>query len=263
MKKTGKTSPAPPALLRKIRGRSVRVVGIGGVGSSLASYLARFLWSQNAKAFGIAMDLIDGDHYELQNKPRMLLPSRHVSGSKPAAKAIELAVEFSDRLTVRPVPVFASAENIATLIGERDIVFAAVDNFKSRKIISGRCETLRNIVLFSGGNDGVENGQRGEYGNVQIYERKNGRDIRNPITRFHPEIMFPQDKAPGEISCEELAMTSTPQLLFTNLAVASNMLNAFYAWLTEHLDYEEIYLDVLAGIARAAKRVVGGRGGGK
>jgi hypothetical protein len=232
------------------------VIGIGGIGTSLSSYLARFLWSLDARSFGVALDLIDGDHYELGNKKRMPFLPDQVSVSKPVAKAIELAGEFGDRLDVRPIPEFVTLQNAASLIGERDIVLLAVDNFKSRKVVSDRCEALRNVALFSGGNDGIENGQRGEYGNVQIYERKNGRNTRNPITRFHPEILFPADKAPGELSCEELALTSTPQLLFTNLAVASAMLNAFYTWLAGSLDYEEVYLDIVQASTLAARRML-------
>jgi hypothetical protein len=40
---------------------------------------------------------------------------------------------------------------------------------------------------------------------------------------------------------------SRAQLLFTNAAVASALLGAFYAWRQGVLAYEEAYIDVLAG----------------
>lgn len=251
-------SASSPCLLRGIKGRRIRVIGIGGIGSSLSSYLARFLWSQNAKAYGVSLDLIDGDHYELRNKERQLFPLLEGFSSKPVAKAMELAREFGDRLLVRPIPEYVKPSNIHTLVGEGDIVFLAVDNFKTRKHVSDRSATLKGLVLFSGGNDGVENGQSGTFGNIQIYERKNGRDLKNPITRLHPEIASPEDKAPNELSCEELALGSAPQLLFTNLAVASVMLNSFYSWLQGKLEYEEAYLDILCGTVQPAQRAVSG-----
>jgi len=42
------------------------------------------------------------------------------------------------------------------------------------------------------------------------------------------------------MSCDELSQQAAPQLLFTNLAVASAMLNAFYAWRQGKLQYGEV-----------------------
>ena len=44
-----------------------------------------------------------------------------------------------------------------------------------------------------------------------------------------------------------MQVSSAPQLLVTNLAVASAMLSAFYACLQGTLTYEEVYLDIVAG----------------
>lgn len=233
--------------LNRIQGRRIKVVGIGGIGSSLVSYLARYLWSQDARSLDIALDLIDGDHYELKNKERMLFPMSQSFVSKPVAKATELAREFGDRLLVRPIPEYVSQQNVGTLVRENDIVFLAVDNYRTRKLVSDHCQRLTDALLFSGGNDGVENGQSGTAGNIQIYERVKGKNLFNPITRFHPEIATPEDKAPFELSCEELAQNAAPQLLFTNLAVASALCSAFYSWLLGRLEYEEAYVDIVAG----------------
>ena len=45
-----------------------------------------------------------------------------------------------------------------------------------------------------------------------------------------------------------------PQLLFTNLMVATLMLNAFYALKTGRLGYAEVYLDILENISRPVRR---------
>ena len=242
-----------------IQDRKIKVIGIGGIGSSLVNFLGRFLWVQNVKGLNITLDLIDGDQIELRNKERMDFESIHLSDNKAVAKAIQLAREFGDRLLIRPIPEYISDQNIKGLVQNQDIVFLAVDNFKTRKYVSDYCETLKNVVLFSGGNDGIENGEDGTLGNVQIYERYRGKEKRNPITRFHPEINNPKDKAPFEKSCEELAQGSAPQLLFINLAVASTLLNAFYSWLQNRLDYEEAYIDIVAGRVQTADRGLVGR----
>ena len=94
--------------------------------------------------------------------------------------------------------------------------------------------------------DGIEDGRTGTFGNVQVYLRRSGRDVTNPITRFHPEIHGAADMRPDELGCAE-QVHAAPQLLFTNLAVAAAMLGAFYAWLSGTLAYEELYLDVAVG----------------
>lgn len=80
---------------------------------------------------------------------------------------------------------------------------------------------------------------------MQSCLRAGGRDVTNPLSTFHPEIAEPGDRVPGG-GCAA-ATPSAPQLLFTNAAVASALVGAFYAWQRGALDYEEAYLDVLAG----------------
>jgi hypothetical protein len=84
--------------------------------------------------------------------------------------------------------------------------------------------------------------------------RCGGRDVTLPLTRFHPEIAEPKDRSPHEMSCDELLVEAAPQLLFTNLAMASAMLNAFYAWRMGKLQYGEVFLDILEGKASPVQR---------
>jgi len=70
---------------------------------------------------------------------------------------------------------------------------------------------------------------------------------------FHPEIQNPQDKNPDDMSCEELAV-SEPQLLITNNAIATCMLNAFYAYLRGKVSYDEVYVDILTNNTRQVYR---------
>ncbi len=90
------------------------------------------------------------------------------------------------------------------------------------------------------------------------FARVDGRNVTNPITTFHPEIAKPADRLPTQQGCGELA-AGAPQLLFANLAVASGLLGAFYAWTQDQLDYEEAYFDLLTGRCVPVKRAVRGR----
>jgi molybdopterin/thiamine biosynthesis adenylyltransferase len=189
--------------------------------------------------------LIDGDSFERSNAARQAFTRL---GNKAEVKARELAQEF-ENLSLRAAPEFVTPENVSRLLKEGDIIFLMVDNHASRKLVSGHAATLADVTLISGGNDFSD-------GNVQVYLRRDGRDLTPSLSRYHPEIAQPQDRNPGELSCEELMAQGAPQLLFTNLMVASMMLNAFYAFTQERLDYSEVYLDILENLTRPVSRPV-------
>ncbi len=210
----------------------VKVIGVGGIGGALVPFLARFLDSGEVRA---RLTLIDGDEFEVRNRERQAVPAY---GNKAAVLAGELA-RACDRLSVRAVPEYVGEENVAALVEEGDYVLLAVDNHPTRRVVSDHCGGLRDVVVISGGNDLHD-------GNVQVFIRQNGEDRCAALTRYHPEIARAAGPLPGDDGCDVQAF-SAPQLLVTNLAIASAMLNAFYACLRGMLAYEEVYLDILAG----------------
>ncbi len=226
------------------------LVGLGGIGSLLLRLLVPFLHSTGAPATVVA---IDGDVFEERNRTRMIF-------TRPGPKAVVLLEEISalygDRITLLPIPTYLTARNAGTLIDDGDIIFCQPDNHATRRIVENRCTRLQDVALFSGGNDGVEDGKTGTYGNVQVYLRAGGRERTNRLSRFHPEIARPADRVPTAQGCAAAA-ASAPQLLFTNAAVAAAMLGAFYTWRCGALAYEEAYLDILTGRAVPVRRAVG------
>ena len=218
----------------------IKVVGLGGIGCIVLQYLTVFLKSLDRS---LRLVLIDGDRFEVANNRRMIFKT---VGNKAEVKAAEIVAWLGPcELSVVAVPQYLTVESIEKLILPGDHVFLCVDNHPTRKLVSDHCARLSSVALFSGGNEGVDPPrERGTYGNVQVYLRRDGRDVTASLTRFHPEIANPKGKLPSEASCVELA-ASTPQILFTNLAVASAMLNAFFAHTCGRLAYQEVKLDVL------------------
>lgn len=218
----------------------IKVIGLGGIGCIVLEFLGIFLRSL---ARPMRLVLVDGDKFEAANGQRMRFGS---AGNKADVKAAETIDWLGPcEVAVVAVPKFVTQENIEQLIRPGDIVFLCVDNHPTRKLVSDHCEKLDNVVLFSGGNDGVEPpSQRGTYGNVQIHIRHADKDMTAPLTRFHPEIANPKGKMPTDPDCAQLTQSS-PQILFTNLAVAGAMLNAFFAWTCGQLAYQEVNLDIL------------------
>jgi molybdopterin/thiamine biosynthesis adenylyltransferase len=218
----------------------IKIIGCGGIGGHLARNLCHFLHAERRAAHVV---LVDGDAFEERNRNRMRFTRLE---NKAVAMARELAQSFGGgALTVEPVPEYVTPENVEGIVEEGDLVFLAVDNHATRRVVGTACAARRTVTLLSGGNDGVEDGRAGTYGNVQIVRRENGRDCTSPLDRYHPEIAEARDKLPTERGCAEQAEAGAPQLLFTNLAVASAALNAFYGLLSGRAAYEEVYLDIL------------------
>jgi len=253
--------------LHKIDGRleaklgentSIKLIGLGGVGSIIARYLSIYLASLNQN---LRLVLIDGDSFESGNASRMLFSGY---GNKAAVIRSELLPQFTDSyLSLIAIQEFVTTSNVARLIHNGDIVILAVDNHATRKLVSDFCRTtLEDINLISGGNDGIghdanQRSTRGTYGNCQVYMRRAGQDLSAPLTRYHPEIQTPADKNPADKSCTEL-VPSVPQILFANLAAASAMLNAFWLYCCDGLHYSELAFDIADGLMRPCLSLSGG-----
>ncbi|MCX5888517.1 MAG: ThiF family adenylyltransferase [Deltaproteobacteria bacterium] len=220
----------------------IKAIGIGGIGCALLPFLCRYLNYAGARA---RLTLIDGDSFERVNAPRQAFPRL---GNKAEVKARELAQEF-EALSLRAVPEYVTAANVNRLLAAGDVVFLMVDNHASRRLVDEHAATLSDLTLISGGNDF-------EDGNIQVYLRREGRDLTPRLSRYHPEIATPLDRHPAELSCEELMAAGAPQLLFTNLMVAALMLNAFYALSRDLPGYCEVYLDIRQNLSRPVSRPV-------
>lgn len=219
-------SPSTPRIhlpnLQLLEEGRVVIVGLGGIGGQLARSILRFLAAWTLLSCRVV--LVDGDRFEERNRARMEVPE---IGNKANVLCRVLSRELGRaRLSIRPVDSYVNPDNVERILQERDIVLGAVDNHATRRLLVHRCEQLENVVLISGGNDGIENGLQGSYGNVQIYQRQEGRDLSPPPTRYHPEIEHPEDEVPGP-SCVDLAATVAPQLGFTNEFAAAVMSGAF------------------------------------
>ncbi|MBI2632987.1 MAG: ThiF family adenylyltransferase [Parcubacteria group bacterium] len=232
---------------------TIKVIGIGGIGTALLPFLCRYLnfpaeggSASGGEKQGCRVTLIDGDEFELKNAKRQAFKEM---GKKAKVKAHELAQEF-ENISFRAKTEYVDEENISEYINDGDMVFLSVDNHKTRKIVSEYCETLNDVILISGGNELTD-------GNVQIYIRKNKKDSTASLTKYHPEIKHPVDKNPAEMSCGERAsLPESRQLLFTNMGVAWLMCIAL--WLIDQEQFDkcgEFYFDINEGKVVNMKRL--------
>lgn len=235
------TLRAEPLPALDLEDRKVVVVGLGGIGSWLVRVLAPYLSAQDIDS----LLLVDGDVFEKKNESRMVFDGD--GGNKAECMEREIMAKHESLVTYS-VPSYVTEENIGDLIEDTDVVFLCVDNHATRKLVGEHCSTLENVVLISGGNDGVEGELRGNLGNVIVHYREDGEDLTPPLTKYHPEIANPQDEPPGTASCTEL-MNSAPQIVFTNNMAASAMTMVFYSLVSGECRYHESYFDVFSGKA--------------
>jgi molybdopterin/thiamine biosynthesis adenylyltransferase len=232
--------------------QTVKIVGLGGVGGIVARYGAMFL-ATVAGGKHLRLVLIDGDQFELGNASRMLFSRQ---GNKAAVTRDDLLDHFADsNLTLVAIEEFVKPENLSRLFQNGDIIIASVDNHATRKLLSDFCaRELHDVVLISGGNDGVGKDasgklRHGTYGSCQVQIRRAGHDLTPSLAKYHPEIANPADRLPTNKHCTE-QMVSVPQLLLTNLATASAILNALSLHLCGALHYSELGVDIADGLMR-------------
>lgn len=191
----------------------------------------------------VEITLIDGDSYEEKNRERQFFDQL---GNKAEVTVERLQDEYPD-ISWKFREEYVTRDNARICIRSGDIVFLCVDNHATRKVVSERCEDVPSCVLISGGNELTD-------GNIQTFVREDAVNLTLPLTNeYHPEISNPQDKNPGEVSCEE-QVVSAPQILIMNNMIAALMLNAFFGYLNNKLNYDEVYVDILSNNTRKVKR---------
>ena len=180
------SKPSPSGLVYQLpENQKIKIIGLGGIGSIVLQFLSLFLDSNLRQMTRLV--LIDGDEFSPSNSPRTTFQQL---GNKAEVKAGEtLSMISSDRMAIVAIPRFITEENVGELICNGDLLMLCCDNHPTRKLISDHCERLSDVVLISGGNEGVDPPREmGTYGNVQIAVRRAGQNLTAPITRFHPEI---------------------------------------------------------------------------
>jgi len=222
------------------------LIGLGGVGTILVNRLCRFInYAKIEILKDIQIHLIDGDTYEEKNYERQEFLG---FGNKAEMKAKELERIYK-KVKFSTFNEYLNQTNVSEHIQNGDVVCLCVDNHATRKFVSDYCATISNITLISGGNEWTD-------GNVQIFVRRDNKNLTPTLTMYHPEIDNPDDRSPENMSCEELA-NSEPQLYFANLSVATFMCWAFWNIVIENnIEESEIYFDIGIMTARPVIRAV-------
>ena len=118
----------------------VAIVGMGGLGSPAAIYLA---------TAGIGtLGLVDCDRVALSNLHRQVVhPDANVGRAKTESAAAVLSA-LNPRVTIRQHPERLSPENAADVLAPYDIVLDGSDNFPTRYLVNAACVLLGKPLVY-------------------------------------------------------------------------------------------------------------------
>ncbi len=125
---------------RRLKSAKVLIVGLGGLGTPLAQYLA---------AAGVGtIGLLDYDAVEASNLQRQVIHRTRDVGRPKVASAKDAVKNINPLVKTEAYNMRLTAENALDIIGEYDIVADATDNYKSRYLINDACAILGKPDVF-------------------------------------------------------------------------------------------------------------------
>src|SRR2546428_6831260 len=130
-----------PAGLKKLQESSVAIIGVGGVGSAAAYYLARS---------GVGhLKLIDQDIVETTNLQRLHSASMNDLYHPKAEVIADRLSEQAAWCKIEPVIETVTDRNASDLLRDMDLVFDGLDNFRTRYVLNQFAVVSETPYLFA------------------------------------------------------------------------------------------------------------------
>ena len=177
----------------KLKKSSVLIVGVGGLGSPIALYLA---------GAGVGrIGVIDPDVVSCSNLQRQVLYSEQELGQNKAICAKQRLMNLNQDIEISAYPCSLDATNAEVIISEYDIVVDGTDNFATRYLIDDLCALLNKVYIY---------GAIGEFeGMVSVFNYKNGPRYRTLYPNEQELLSMPLPSkgvlgvTPGIVGCVE------------------------------------------------------------
>lgn len=120
---------------RKLKGSSALIVGLGGLGSPAAWYLA---------GAGVGrIGIVDFDVVDESNLQRQTLHLSSDVGRLKTESAAEKLRAYNPHIEIVPYAERLSAENVLKILSEYDVVADGTDNFPTRYLVNDACVLLK------------------------------------------------------------------------------------------------------------------------
>ncbi|POM76382.1 Molybdenum cofactor synthesis protein [Phytophthora palmivora] len=156
----------------KLRTASVLLIGVGGLGSPAAMYLA---------AMGVGtLVIVDGDHVDRSNLHRQIIHDEQ--GARDQEMKVDSAKkrlqQLNPLLHCKVHPIRFTAANALKLVAEHDVVVDASDNVGTRYLVNDVCARQRK-PLVSGSALGLE-------GQVTVFTYQDNEDATGCYRCLYP-----------------------------------------------------------------------------
>ena len=117
----------------------VLIIGLGGLGSPVAMYLA---------ASGIGeLVLCDNDNVDLTNLQRQTIHNSETIGMSKVQSATKTIYKINPEISVVPIQEYVDEKRLQKLVKEVDIVIDASDNFSTRHATNQVCVTHKKPLV--------------------------------------------------------------------------------------------------------------------
>lgn len=165
---------------QKLSEAKALVIGLGGLGSPLALYLA---------GAGVGeITLVDDDVVDLSNLQRQIIHNEARIGDNKAESAAMTLQGLNSDCKVHTITHRLTQSEINTLLADTTIVFDATDNLATRHMINEVCWRNR-VPLVSGAAIQWQ-------GQITLFDPN---DKSSPCYR----CLYPEDDTAGELNCAE------------------------------------------------------------
>ena len=124
---------------KKILSAKVLIIGIGGLGCPLLTYLA---------ASGVGkIGIVDYDKVEISNLNRQTLFAQSDIGKFKVNQAKKNIKKINSKIKILPFNLKLNANNIKKVLKDFNIICDGTDNFKTRYLINDECKRSKKILI--------------------------------------------------------------------------------------------------------------------
>ena len=124
---------------KKIINAKVLIIGIGGLGCPLLTYLA----ASGVGTIGIA----DPDKVEISNLNRQTLFTTNDIGKYKVDQAKSCINRVNNKIKIKIFKKKIASKNIKSIIKDFDIICDGTDNFETRYLVNDECKKMKKILI--------------------------------------------------------------------------------------------------------------------
>lgn len=178
---------------KRLKEARVLIVGVGGLGSPIALYLA---------GAGVGhIGLVDDDVVSESNLQRQVLYTEGEVGLPKAIQAQKRLQALNGTLQIDAYPTRLTSDNAASIMADYDIIVDGCDNFATRYLINDICVRLNKIYVYGA--------IRAFDGQVSVFNYRGGKTYRDLFPDEAGMLSMPHPPkgvlgvTPGLVGCVE------------------------------------------------------------